>query len=319
MNCSSDHHHIFVGIDVSKAFFDVAATHSKIELRFDYDPKGMANLVRHLRPLRPHQVVLEATGGLERRLANYLIEKGFNVAIVNPRQVRDHARSLNQLAKTDRIDARMIASFATHANLRSYEKPGEIEAKLQALVNRRRQVIEQRVRESNRLGRLDEPETATMIEQAIALYNRQLDTINRRIEEIIRKNSALQKRAAILQSAPGIGPVTTAALITELPELGRLNRQQIAKLIGVAPFNRDSGQMRGRRTTGGGRSRMRKNLYMATLVATQYNPTIRAFYLRLQAQGKPKMVALVAAMRKLIIILNIMIRENQPWRPPANA
>jgi transposase len=310
---NSHHHHTFVGIDVAKQSFDVASNRTRDVRQFIYDQHGLEQLVEHLRTLSPRLIVMEATGGLERRLLHQLIIAGFSVSIVNPRQIRDFAKAFNQLAKTDAIDARIIASFAEVVQPRRCELPQEYEQKLQALVTRRRQVIEARVRKVNRLDRTHDDQMISMIQQAIDLYSRQLKQLNEQIEQLIDQTPALQQRAAILRSAPGIGPATTGSLIAELPELGRLNRQQIAKLVGVAPINRDSGQMRGRRTTTAGRTSVRNALYMATLVATRRNPQIAAFYQRLLSNGKSKMVALVASMRKFLTILNLMIARQTPW------
>jgi len=310
---NSHHHHTFVGIDVAKLSFDVASNRTRDVRQFIYDQHGLEQLVEHLRTLSPHLIVMEATGGLERRLLHQLIIAGFSVSIVNPRQIRDFAKAFNQLAKTDAIDARIIASFAEVVQPRRCELPEEYEHTLQAMVTRRRQVIQARVREVNRLDRTHDDQMIMMIQQAIDLYTRQLKQLNEQIEQLIDQTPALQQRAAILRSAPGIGPATTGSLIAELPELGRLNRQQIAKLVGVAPINRDSGQMRGRRTTIAGRTSVRNALYMATLVATRRNPQIAAFYQRLLSNGKSKMVALVASMRKFLTILNLMIARQTPW------
>lgn len=316
---NNHNHHITVGIDVAKQSFDVATNQSREVCHYTYDGYGLRTFIKQLRTIKPQLVVMEATGGLERRLHHQLAQAGFNVAIVNPRQVRDYARAFNQLAKTDKIDARIIASFAQAISPRPSHLPTKCEEKLQSLITRRRQVINGRTRESNRLDRTPDADMRAMIRQAMALYKRQLEKINHKIARIIEENTDLQNRAAILQSAPGIGPATTGTLIAELPELGQLNRQEIAKLVGVAPINRDSGMMRGKRITGGGRICVRNALYMATLVATRHNPTICAFYQRLLKNGKSKMIALVACMRKLLTILNIMIRENQPWKTPYNA
>lgn len=310
---NSHQHHTFVGIDVAKHAFDVASNRTKDVRHFIYDQHGLEQFIKHLRTLSPRLVVMEATGGLERRLLHQLIIAGFSVSIVNPRQIRDFAKAFNQLAKTDAIDARIIASFAELVQPRKCELPEQHEQKLQALVTRRRQAIDARVREVNRLDRTHDDQMIAMIQQAIDLYSVQVKQLNEQIEQLIDQTPLLQRRAAILRSAPGIGPATTGALIAELPELGRLNRQQIAKLVGVAPINRDSGQMRGRRTTVAGRTSVRNALYMATLVATRRNPQIAAFYQRLLGNGKSKMVALVASMRKFLTILNLMIARQTPW------
>jgi transposase len=316
---NSHSHSTFVGIDVAKHSCDVATNHARDVRQFVYDEHGLEQLVRHLRPLAPALIVMEATGGLERRLLHHLITAGFKVSVVNPRQIRDFAKAFNQLAKTDAIDARIIASFAEVVKPRTCDLPEEYEQKLQALVTRRRQVIDARQRERNRLDRTSDADMLAMIQQVIDLYTSQLAQLDEEIATIIDDTPALQQRAAILRSAPGIGPATTGSLIAELPELGRLNRQQIAKLVGVAPINRDSGMMRGRRTTTAGRTAVRNALYMATLVATRRNPTISACYQRLLANGKSKMVALVASMRKFLTILNLMIARQTHWNPPTHA
>lgn len=316
---NSHSHSTFVGIDVAKNAFDLAIHPAPGVHHFTYDQHGLTRLVRQLAPLQPRLIVMEATGGLERRLLHHLIMHGFAVAVVNPRQIRDFARAFNQLAKTDAIDARMIAAFAQVVQPRTCEWPEEHERKLQALVARRRQIIDARMRERHRLERTHDADVIEMIRQAIDLYTHQLARIERQMRAIIECSPKLQRRAAILASAPGIGPATSSALIAELPELGRLNRQQIAKLVGVAPLNRDSGQMRGKRTTIAGRTAVRNALYMATLVATRRNPVIAASYQRLRANGKSKMVALVACMRKFLVILNVMIRTQTPWTPAQHA
>lgn len=316
---NSHSHSTFVGIDVAKHSFDVATNHAKEVRQFTYDEPGLEQVVQHLRSCSPMLIVMEATGGFERRLLHHLITAGFSVSIVNPRQIRDFAKAFNQLAKTDAIDARIIASFAEVVKPRTAELPEEYAQQLQAMVTRRKQVIDARQRERNRLDRTHDPDIIAMIQQVIDLYTSQLTQLDVQIEALIDQSPALQQRAAILRSAPGIGPATTGSLIAELPELGRLNRQQIAKLVGVAPINRDSGQMRGRRTTTAGRTAVRNALYMATLVATRRNPQIAAFYQRLIRNGKSKMVALVASMRKFLTILNIMIARQTPWVTPNHA
>lgn len=317
---NSPHHLTFVGIDVSKHFLDVAVNHDSAKLlRVRYDDQGLAQLVQHFQAITPRLIAMEATGGLERRVFQHLTLAGMAVAVVNPRQIRDFARAFNQLAKTDQIDARTIASFAQVVQPRITELPAEHEQKLQALVIRRRQIIAGRVQEANRLDRTADTEIIAMIQQVIDLYTRQLAHVDRQIHMLIEHSTSMRQRADILRSAPGIGPATAGSLIAELPELGRLNRQEIAKLVGLAPINRDSGLMRGKRMTGGGRVTVRRAMYMATIVATKHNPLIRAFYQRLLANGKSKMVALVASMRKFLVVLNLMIARQTPWNYPAHA
>ncbi|NOG53626.1 MAG: IS110 family transposase [Planctomycetes bacterium] len=236
---SQYHHHTVVGIDVAKNAFDVAVLQGRQTQpvrQFAYDQAGLDQLVQILAPMAPTRIVMEATGRIERRLAHHLLRAGFEVAIVNPRQIRAYAISLNQLAKTDAIDATIIARFGQQADLQSAVLPEEYQLKLQALVARRRQVLDAMTRESNRLDRCDDPEIRAMIQHLIDAYERQLCRIEHRIEQVVQQQPELQQRADLLRSVPGIGPVATAALLTGLPELGQLNRQQIAKLVGVAPL-----------------------------------------------------------------------------------
>ncbi len=306
---------IVVGIDVAQATLDIASCDDTRVEHLAYDQNTLKMLVRRWKRHPPQLIVMEATGGLERRLAHHLMGAGLPVAIVNPAQIRNFARAAGQTAKTDAIDARLIARFGQLLQPRPGALPDEHEMKLTALVTRRRQVVRVRTAEKNRLSRTGDPAMRRLIRQAIALYSTQLERINGEIIALLETNQIMQQRAAILQSVPGVGTTTAGALIAELPELGRVNRQEIARIVGVAPINRDSGTLRGKRITGGGRVHVRKTLYMATLVATRHNPTIRAFYQHLLAQGKSKMTALVAAMRKLLTILNLMIRDNTPWNP----
>jgi transposase len=320
VNAMNSHHHLtVVGIDVALHTLEVADTSSNQVRSYTHDDPGLQRLIKDLHDLAPDQIVLEATGGLERRLAHALHHAGFDVAIVNPRQVRDFARAFNQLAKTDAIDARIIARFGQVVQPRPMPAPDANALQLQALVARRRQIIHSRVAEANRLARTDDPIVRDMIQAVIDLYHTQLKQVDARIADITQCDESLKQRQELLRSTPGVGPATAGVLIAELPELGRLNRQQIAKLVGLAPINRDSGLMRGKRTTGGGRVTVRNALYMAALVGTRRNPVIGAFYQRLLHNGKSKMVALVACMRKLLLILNSMLRTNQPWRTPNSA
>jgi transposase len=316
---NSHPHLTVVGIDVAMHTLEVADTSSNKVRSYTHDEPGLQRLVNDLQALTPQQVVMEATGGLERRLAQTLHHAGFNVAVVNPRQIRDFARAFNQLAKTDAIDARVIARFGQVVGPRPMAAPNASALHLQALVARRRQIIHSRVAEANRLARTDDPIAREMIQAVLDLYDHQCAEVETRIVEIMQRDEAMKQRHELLRSTPGVGPATAGVLIAELPELGRLNRQQIAKLVGLAPINRDSGLMRGKRTTGGGRVTVRNALYMAALVGTRRNPVISAFYRRLLANGKSKMVALVACMRKLLLILNTMLRTHQPWRTPQPA
>ncbi len=310
----TQHNRCFAGIDVSKQHLDVALADQSSVKTFDYSTTGLNRLVAFLEEHTPQLVCLEATGGLERPLVEHLQARGFDVAVVNPRQIRDFARAANQLAKTDALDARSIAQFAARMQPRVTPPLDEFRRKLLDLTSRRRQVRHMLVQEQNRLGTTVDKEIRRMIHQALRLYEKQRLALDERIATLIEQNTKLQTQAKLLRSVPGIGPATVGVLLAELPELGQLNRQQIARLVGVAPTNRDSGTLRGKRTTGGGRVALRNALFMPTLVATQYNPRLRTFYQQLLQRGKTKMVALIAAMRKLLTILNVMARTQQPWR-----
>ncbi len=303
----------FVGIDVSKDKFDVAFSNLPKGKTFTYTKKELKQFLLSLKDSETPLICLEATGGLERELVRTLQEEGFSVSIVNPRQIRDFARASNQLAKTDQIDARVIARFAEKMQPRITPVLTVSQQKLRDLTARRRQLSSMLVQEKNRLGNTPDQEIRKMIEKVINLYEKQLDTIQQKQQQLIKDDEQTQTKARIIDSVPGLGPATVSVLISELPELGNLNRQQIARLVGVAPTNRDSGTMRGKRTTGGGRTAIRNALYMPTIVAKQHNPTIKTFYDRLVENGKPKMVALIASMRKLLTILNTMIKEEKTW------
>jgi transposase len=304
-----------VGIDVSKHKLDVASADNSSVRTFDYTNAGLTQLLTCLKACGPTLVCLEATGGLERQLLDRIHEHGIPVAVVNPRQIRDFARASGQLAKTDQIDARVIARFAQVMQPRTTPPVPQARRELLDLAARVRQVTKLLVQEKNRLGTTASQPIQKMIRQAIRLYEKQLDEMRVRQQHLIEQDEAAQAKARVIASVPGLGPASVSVLIAELPELGELNRQQIARLIGVAPTNRDSGTLRGKRTTGGGRVTVRNALFMPTVVAKQHNPTIKAFYDRLVAAGKPKMVALIASMRKLLTILNVMIRDGQTWSP----
>lgn len=313
MDPNSTSHLTFVGIDVSMANLDVATTTDRIHRVYPYNGRGLKQLVEDLVSLNPQRIVLEATGGLERRVVACLAQNHLPVAVINPRQVRDFARAFNRLAKTDKIDARLLADFAQVVQPRIVQIPDTNRSKLQAMVTRRRQVQHLITQENNRLTRTEDPQIRKMIQQVVRLYRKQLEKLDDQISKTIANDQKFQLQASILCSAPGIGPTTASMLLAQMPELGQLNRQQVAKLVGVAPINRDSGTMRGQRMTGGGRTSVRNGLYMATLTAIRFNPPIRVFYQRLLANGKTKMTALVACIRKLLIILNTMIRNQQTW------
>ena len=303
---------LFVGMDVSKDFVDVAVGTTDPVRSFPNDEAGRANLVELLRARNVTLIVMEATGGFELPLAAALATAELPVAIVNPRQVREFARATGQLAKTDRIDARLLALFAERIRPQARALPDEETRLLDALLTRRRQLIEMITAERNRLG-FAPTALHTGLRKHIRWLQRELEGVDRDLDKSVQASPLWRARDDLLQSVPSVGPVTARTMIGAVPELGRLNRREITKLIGLAPFAQDSGKFRGKRRIRGGRSDVRKVLYMSTLVATRHNPTIRAFYQRLLAAGKPKKVAITACMRKLLITLNAMVRSGSPW------
>jgi len=311
---------VFVGIDVSKARLDVcilAATETSFAV--DNSVAGIADLVERLRALAVTRIVIESTGRYSRLVAAELCAAGQPVCVVNPRQARDFARSLGRLAKTDVIDARSLAEFARVAGLRVVEKQPENQAILDDRITRRRQVVQMRVMERNRLEGVTDKLTLTLIGKVIRLLEQQREDLDREIARLIDADDDWRIRRDHLASVPGIGDSTASMLVTDLPELGKLNREQIAALVGVAPMNRDSGTLRGKRAIFGGRPHVRATLYMATLSAMRFNPVIKVFADRLRSTGKPFKVVAVACIRKLLTILNVMLRDNQPWRSPCLA
>ncbi len=307
---------VFAGIDVSKATLDLATSTGR-SLQVTNDEPGVATLIAELRKAPPTLVVLEATSGYQAVIVAALRVARIPVAVVNPRQVRDFAKALGKLAKTDAIDAAVLARFAEAVRPTPRDPVDEETAALEALLTRRRQVVEMITAETNRL-RQSRPTVRPSIEATITFLRRQLADINRDLDTAIRNSPVWREKDDLLRSVPGVGRVVATTLLCELPELGRLNRKQAAALVGVAPFNRDSGKMRGRRSIFGGRASVRAALYMATLCASKRNPVISSFYDRLVAAGKRKKVALVACMRKLITILNSMMRDNTHWQLPAS-
>jgi len=279
------------------------------------DPKGLERLRECLQPTGRCLVVVEATGGYARRLVAELIDAGHDVARVNPRQVRDFARSLGQLAKTDRIDARVLALFAEKVQPRPCEKVPENQAQLDALLTRRRQLVQMKASEQVRLHQAEMREVRKSVSHMLDELRAEIDDIDGQIAQLIDDHDDWSARVQQLATVPGVGPVTSRTLVAELPELGQLDRQKIAALVGVAPINRDSGAFRGRRCISGGRAQVRTTLYMAALTARRCNPVIRAFADRLKKAGKAPKVILTACMRKLLIILNTMARDNTNWNP----
>jgi len=311
----ASHRRTFVGIDVSKSHWDVCLSSGPSSTRLTSDGEGLARLHDLLQPHGRCLIVVEASGGYEQRLVAELIDAGHDVARVNPRQVRDFARSLGKLAKTDRIDAAVLALFAEKVQPRLSEKIPENRAQLEALLTRRRQLVQMKVSEQARLHQTQVRKVRKSVSHMLDQLRKQIDEIDGQIAELIENNDDWNARAAQLASVPGVGPQTSRMLLAELPELGKLNRQQIAALVGVAPFNRDSGALRGKRTIWGGRASLRAALYMAALAARRYNPVIRRFADRLTRAGKASKVVLVACMRKLLVILNTMVRTNTTWNP----
>ena len=304
---------VCIGIDVAKDWLDVARRPDGEALRVPNDEAAIAALVERLAQWKPAVVVLEATGGMEYPLVAALAAAQLPVVVVNPRQVRSFARATGRLAKTDAIDALVLALFAEAVRPALRPLPDVATRQLSGLVTRRRQVIEMLTAERNRL-RAAAPAVRDHIKEHILWLQRSLSDLDKDLGQAIHSSDMWRTQNDLLQSTPGVGPVLSTTLLAELPELGSLNRKEIAALVGVAPLNRDSGTLRGRRSVWGGRSQVRAVLYMATLVASRRNPAIRIFYERLVAAGKPKKVALTACMRKLLTILNAMVRHQSSWR-----
>jgi transposase len=307
--------HLFVGLDVAKDHIDVHARPAGEAFRVTHDEAGLTELLTRLQALRPTLVVLEATGGYEATVAATLASAGVPIAVVNPRQIRDFARATGTLAKTDVLDAQVIARFAEAVRPTVRPLPTEQTQRLGDLVARRRQLLEMLGAESNRRRQTRDPGLQRRIDAHIRWLTRALEELETDLHDVLRSSPAWRETENLLRSVPGVGPITAFTLIADLPELGQLDRRQIAALVGVAPFNRDSGTLRGRRMIRGGRTAVRHILYMAALTATRYNPTLAAFYQRLRATGHPKKVALIAAVRKLLTILNAILRDRRPWQP----
>lgn len=303
----------YIGIDVSKASLEVAHIPGNGHDEFENNETGVQALCRYLEQIQPALIVLEASGGLEKQAAMHCAEAGLPVVVVNPTRVRNYARASGQYAKTDEIDARVIAGFgqAIKPQVRTMRKKGQ--ERLAALLTRRRQVVRMLTQEKNRLSSAG-TWAQESIRQHLEWLDKELDELNEKLARTIEENPATRRKAKLLESMPGIGVVTSTTLVGQLPELGHVNRQEIAALVGVAPMNRDSGRMRGRRRVFGGRAAVRSTLYMAVLSAIQYNPVIKEFYERLVANGKENKVAMTACMRKLLVILNAMVRDQRSWR-----
>jgi transposase len=303
-----------VGIDVSKAILDVAVLPSGELLQFANDGNGIDALASKLKSAPVDLVVMEATGGYETAVATALVGAGLRVAVVNPRQIRDFAKATGRLAKNDRIDAQVIAAFGQAIEPEIVRLPDEDTRKLAELLVRRRQLVAMRVQEVNRLALMQGP-TRKRIKAHIDWLEKEIDKLDVDITAALRASPAWRAKDELLRSFKGVGRITSSTLLVSLPELGQLDRRAIAALVGLAPFNRDSGVMRGRRSIYGGRSQVRTLLYMAATTAIRSNPVIRPFYERLKSRGKPHKVAMVACMRKMLTILNAMVRQSTPWTP----
>ena len=309
---------VFVGIDVAKATLDVAVRPSGARWVSANDEAGIQALLGQVRALGPTLVVLEATGGYEHAVAATLATAGVPVVIANPRQIRAFARATGQLAKTDAIDAQILALFAERVRPTPRPLPDDATQALEALLTRRRQLLEMLVAEKNRLG-VAPAHLRRDIGQHIRWLERRVTDLDRELHAGVRASPVWRAQDDLLQSVPGVGPVLSYTVLAALPELGTLGRKQIAALVGVAPLARDSGTHRGRRTSWGGRAPVRTVLYMATLTATQWNPVLRQCYQRLRAAGKPHKVALTACMRRRLLILNAIVRTQTPWRATPTA
>jgi transposase len=304
---------IFVGIDISKTWLDIAVHESEVAWRAGNDDNGIAGLVKRLKGMKPTLIVLEATGGYEMQLVAELVQAKLPVVVTNPRKVRAFARSTGKLAKTDKLDAKLLAHFGAAIRPVVRSMPSEEEEQLTGLLVRRRQLVDMLTVEKNRLHTV-RPALRDDIREHIAWLQAKLAKLDEEIDQFLKKSSLWIEKDTILRSTPGVGRVTSCTLLAMLPELGTLNRQEIAALVGVAPVNKDSGRKQGKRRVYGGRATVRSVLYMAARAAKRYNPRIKKFYDDLLRRGKGKKVASTACMRKLIVILNAMMRTNQPWR-----
>lgn len=303
----------FVGIDVSKARLDLHLLPQGKAFSCENNSHSIRKLAAKLASLSPSVIVLEASGGYEALCAGILAGHGLPVAVVNPRQTRDFARAIGRLAKTDSIDAEVLARFGRDCKPRLRPMPEKKLLELKELLCRRRQLTSTKTAEENRLEKSHDKTCRNSITRLIRLLEEEISSIETKMHSLIRQSPAWREKMSLLTSTPGVGKITAMALLADLPELGSLNRREIASLAGLAPINRDSGTMRGKRTTWAGRSAVRCALYMAALVATRFNKTISAFYARLLQAGKPRKLALTACMRKLLTILNTMLKNNQPW------
>lgn len=304
----------FIGIDVSKDTLDIAVRPGEQHWQTANTEDAFLELIARLRALEPELIVVEATGGLERPVVSAMVEADLPVAMINPRQAREFASATGRLAKTDKIDAADLAFFGEAIRPEARSLPDAAVQTLSALNSRRQQLLDMLTAEQNRL-RTALPPAQPSLREHIRWLEREMEKVNSELQRHIDQNLTLRKKFKLLCSVKGVGPATSFVLLSDLPELGKVNRKKIAALAGLAPFNRDSGRWRGKRTTWGGRAPVRAKLYMAALSASQHNPVIRAFYERLIEAGKPKKVALTACMRKLLVILNAMVKNGTLWDP----
>jgi transposase len=303
-----------IGIDISKDSFDVFVHETSLHKKFEMTKGHIRKAITWIKKHKPGLIVLEATGGYERLVVAELATAKLPVVVINPRQVRDFAKATGKLAKTDMIDAAVLAHYAAAVKPEIRPLLNEQQQRLSALISRRRQLVDARAVEKNHREHAYLPEVSASVEAMIQKLTLEIESIETMITDIISSDPNMQNKIDHISSVPGVGKTTAAVLMADLPELGTLNRKQIAALIGVAPMNRDSGQFRGKRITGAGRKSVRTALFMSTLAIIQFNPRLKMFYNHLVDQGKCKMIALVATMRKLIVILNSMLKNNEPWR-----
>ena len=306
---------IFVGVDVSKATLDVYRPDTKELLKIENNDEAIIELCSQLeKKKRQVMVVMEGTGGYEYLLVKHLASHKLAAAVINPRRVRDFAKAIGLDAKTDPIDAKVISRYAEVVMPKPMATKSDHELKHSALVARRSQLLELINQENNRLKQSWDDDAKNSIRDVLEVLKKQLKSVDSLLVQMLAKDTANERKIEILQSVKGVGPVTISTLIAELPELGKLNRGEVAKLVGVAPINRDSGTKSGKRFIGGGRGQVRRVLYMATIVAIRHNATIKAFYAHLKSKGKESKVAIVACMRKLVTILNLLVKSNQLWQ-----
>jgi transposase len=308
----------FVGIDVAKDWFDMAVLGEKRTEQFTNTKRGIAELIKWMRTLQPQLMVVEATGGYEEALVLGLFEAGLPVALVSPQRVRQYARAKGRLAKTDQLDAQILAEYGKAIQPRLFVGKSEARKRLSALVARRNQLNDMLQAEKNRL-RTSSLEVKNSLKRVLACLQGEMKEVEQEIRQVLKVHDELGEQEQLLRTAKSIGPVTAATLLADLPELGQLDRQEIAALVGVAPMNADTGKKRGYRKTKGGRPEVRRTLYMATLTGIRYNPILKPHYDQLRKRGKKKKVAITACMRKLLTILNAMLRDQQPFRYPATA